>query len=349
MLICSLVIVGAGCGQKRTVDRAFYYWKTILDASPKERETLQSLQVKKLYLKFFDVVWNPVAHRPDPSEKLEITPDALEWLKQDSMEIIPSIFISNDCLQQISPMAVDELGERINYLLAGMLNLDGIYAVKEIQIDCDWSEATREKYFALLRYLKALPLFISAQLTTTVRLHQCLNQEKLGIPPVNRGLLLCYNMGNLKSIETGNSILDAENLKPYTAYIGRYPLPLDLALPLYEWKVLFRNNSFTGLIQNLPDDRLDNPVLVQKEGNQSVILKDTLLYGYELKKGDVIRTEKSRYEEIIGATKLLSPILKSPRFTVTLFHLDARVLAQFNTDQLRDIYQSLEEKKQKSE
>jgi hypothetical protein len=343
LLISVSLLFALSCTQKRSTDRAFYYWRTILSANEKEMGTLKELKAKRLYVKFYDVIWDERNNRPDPVAKIQITPNALNRIQQDSIEVIPVVFITNDCLKRISPDATDELSERINYLLAGMLNNAGITRVTEIQLDCDWTEETRDKYFALLKYIKTLPLFINNTLSATIRLYQCKYKEKTGIPPVNRGLLMCYNMGNLKASQTGNSILDTEEMLKYTAQLKQYPLPLDIALPIFEWKVLFRKDQFYALITNLPDHILADSGVARTDGNYRELLMDTVLYGYPLKKGDRIRTEKSNYAEIEKAAKAISPLISTPRFTISLFHLDSALLTQYKPNELESIYRSFDQ------
>ena len=150
---------------------------------------------------------------------------------------------------------------------------------------------------------------------------------------------MCYNMGNLKDSKTGNSILEANELEKYIENLNSYPLPLDIALPLFEWKVLFRNNQFDGIISNISDSALAG--VATASGNNYTFNKDTLLVGYPFRKGDVLRVEKSSYNEIIKTANLLSPKLRTEEFTLSLFHLDSTVLSKFSKNELETIYNSL--------
>ena len=336
-----LAIMNISCKQERKTTRAFYYWKSAFTIDGTQKKILTDLQVKKLYIKLFDVTWNQEQEKPVPASKIGFDPNALSWLKQSGTEIIPTISISNETLEKIRLETTNELGERINSLLQNFLGEYGINNIKEIQIDYDWTAASKDKYFELLKYLKMLPLFINRQLSVTIRLYQCKNYNSTGIPPVNRGLLMCYNMGNLKNPETTNSILDAAELKNYINNVNAYPLPLDIALPLFEWNVLFRKNEFSGVITNLPDSFLLNSLLFRNNKNKYELLTDTVLNGYELKKGDILRKETSEFEEILKSTAALSPLLMTPDFTISLYHLDSLPLSKFKKAELETIYNSL--------
>lgn len=335
------LVVGAGCApQERKTSRAFYFWKSALKADSTEQQALRRHQVKDLYVKFFDVTWNTQLEKPEPAAKILIDSASKAFFKKENINLIPTVFITNETLENIIPDAVNKLGERIYYLLSGLLDENDLLNIKEVQFDCDWTESTRDKYFELLRYMKMLPKLADKKMSVTIRLYQCKYKDKAGIPPANRGLLMCYNMGNLKNPQTKNSILETTELQQYIGNLNDYPLPLDIALPLFDWTVLFRQGQYTGLISNLPSSFLDSN-LCKTDGNYKEMQVDTLLNGYELKKGDRLREEKSSYEEIMKAAAALKPQLITPEFKVVLYHLDATVLKKYSTDELEKIYSSL--------
>jgi len=178
-------------------------------------------------------------------------------------------------------------------------------------------------------------------LSATIRLHQVKYSAKTGIPPVNRGLLMVYNMGNLKDPSAVNSILDVEELKKYITNLHGYPLPLDVALPLFSWTVLFRDNSFKGLFNDLTREDLSGPSIHQITDNRFEILRDTSIKGYELRARDVLRVEESKYDQIISAVNTISALLPSDALRVSLFHLDSLILRKYTSHDLESIYNSL--------
>ena len=257
-VLVSITIVS--CNEKRKdrqIERSFYYWKSVLNLTEFERRRLDSLDVKTIYLKFFDVDWDEEGKKPVPVAKLQAPRGKL----QGGISIIATVFITNACIQKIDSSQIEKLAENIYSLIVEIKESIGLDSIPEIQIDCDWTETSKEKYFRLLNNIKLQITNSSSEasakegtkLSCTIRLHQVKYISKSGIPPVDRGLLMCYNMGNLKDPATKNSILETDELKKYTGNLSNYPLPLDIALPLFDWKVLYRNNFYTGLIQNLPE------------------------------------------------------------------------------------------------
>jgi len=67
-LACSI-----SCNEKRserTVERSFYYWKSVFTLTRFEEQRLDSLEVKTLYIKFFDVDWDEESRSPVPVQTI---------------------------------------------------------------------------------------------------------------------------------------------------------------------------------------------------------------------------------------------------------------------------------------
>ena len=340
-ILLLFLIVFASCNLAskkgdRKIDRAFYYWKSNFRISDAERKAIDTLKVQTIYLKFFDVDWNSNTGAPLPVAQLRITDSS--YIQSRRISIIPVIFITNECIYKIDPAQVNELAQKITSLTKSIEENYTLTNISEIQIDCDWTASTREKYFSLLNRLKALNS--NVVFSATIRLHQIKFSEKTGVPPVSRGMLMCYNMGNLTNIETRNSILEMGELKKYTGNLHNYPLPLDVALPLFDWKVLFRKGKFIGLIEGLPDSLLTVTAFFKK-GNRFIAAKDTTAGGYDFKAGDLLRNEESNYKDVLEAATLLSEKVSSSVLRISLYHLDPVILNKYSTHEIENIYNAL--------
>jgi hypothetical protein len=320
--------------EKRKTERSYYYWKSVFALSDHEKHVVDSLHVSTLYLKFFDVDWNDAIQQPNPVAQVRINDTGF----LNKRNIIPVVFITNECIAKIDLQQSGVLAEKIDKLVKEVITINKLSNINEIQIDCDWTSTSKEKYFALLTRLSALvkPWKISA----TIRLHQVKYVSKSGIPPVDKGLLMCYNMGNLKDPSTQNSIIDREELKKYIGGLSKYPLPLDVAFPLFDWKVLFRNNHYAGLVQHLSNNVLNNGI-AEKKGNQFLLLKDTVLAGFSFKKNDILRDEQSDYSTVLSAAKEINDRLAEKKINVSLYHLDSITLSKYNIHELENIYNSI--------
>lgn len=315
---------------EKKVTRSFYYWKSVFNLTGFEKKRMDSLQVKNIYLKFFDVDLDPSSGNAIPVAKLQVK----DKLLLSTYHIVPTVFITNTAIQQIDSSKVKLLAGKIYELIKDICKVNEIINPEEIQIDCDWTVSTGMKYFSLLQKIKEIS---KTRISATVRLHQIKFLSKAGVPPVDRGMLMCYNMGNLKNPDTKNSIIETGELLKYVSNLSTYPLPLDIALPLFDWKVLFRNKTFKGLVENIPGDVFTNSFTHINE-ERIEILKDTLLAGYELKKGDILRTEDSNIAEVTATAIEINKRLKNSQVNVALYHLDSVTLNKFNTNELESIF-----------
>lgn len=73
-------------------------------------------------------------------------------------------------------------------------------------MDCDWTPATKDRYFNFLREVKRQQPTVL--LSVAVRLHQYRDRTSSGIPPADRGLLMCYNMAPVQERAPANAIYD---------------------------------------------------------------------------------------------------------------------------------------------
>jgi hypothetical protein len=320
----------------RNVERSFYYWKSNFKLSDTEKQTLSALDVKVIYLKFFDVSWDDVSSSVVPIAQVHMSDSV--YLRTSALQIIPTIFITNECIFKINSAQTKLLAEKISTLTKNIIANNGLQNIHEIQIDCDWTASTKGKYFSILNELQALDKTVN--FSATIRLHQIKYLDKTGVPPVVRGMLMCYNMGNLTNIETKNSILETKELQKYIGDLQHYPLPLDVALPLFDWKVLFRDGKFKSLINDMPDAIL-NTAIFKKNGNAFTALHDSLIFGYDVKKDDMLRNEQCDYEDILKSAKLISEKVANTKLRVSLYHLDTVTLKKYSTHEMENIFNAL--------
>ncbi|MEZ4952763.1 MAG: hypothetical protein R2825_04215 [Saprospiraceae bacterium] len=328
----------------RTFSPAFYHWQTQLKISSTERQLMDSLNIKKLYVKFFDIDINE-NNEPVPNAVVEIDSHLII-----DLEIIPTIFITNRTFINIPKKKVEKLAENIFNKLIELFSLLPSTVNRqpfEIQFDCDWTQTTRDNYFYFLNYFKSklIPTNMSGQnskLSATIRLHQLKYPDQTGLPPVDKGMLMFYNMGELDNWETENSILDiriAERYLPPIHHspftIHHYPLPLDLALPIFKWGVIFRNNELVYLINNLSEKEIqDTARFTNLAENRYEVKRSTYLEGYYLYAGDLIRLEgvdRTLLEDVSARLSKFSKLEKPEQkeCIISFYHLDTTTLSSF--------------------
>lgn len=330
-----------GCQpEKVQITPAFYHWQTNFELSKTEINYLNALSIQKIYPKFFDVDWDfnkqgPVALAPIsmPSE----LPSAVALI-----EIIPTVFITNRTLVQLPTEKLPDLAEKIIQKLTAHMEAFEPNKIQEIQFDCDWSQSTKAKYFSLLTLLNNTFEARGIYLSATIRLHQIKYAHKTGVPPVKRGVLMYYNMGEVQKETTVNSILDNAIGAKYLSKLADYPLPLDVALPLFQWGVLFRKDKMIKLLNQLSTTALvDTQRFTQINKNHWEVIKSTYLNGVYLYKGDKIRLEKSELTDLKKAAELLQKQSKIENRSIIFYHLDSTVLRHFKVEDLAAIINQL--------
>ncbi len=312
---------------------AFYYWKSTVQLSDKERITIDSNHVRKLYVKFFDVDWQQT---PVPKAIVHFQ----DSLLVKSCEIVPVIYVTNRTLLNANVAQTDTLAKQIHQKINQLAQKYFIH-FDEIQLDCDWSPKSQRKYFRLLSEIKKL-FRADLTLSATIRLHQIKYADQTGIPPVDRGMLMCYNVADWKKVATKNSIFDTEVIGSYLGNLEAYPLPLDVALPLFRWTAIYRNNRFVAFVNNLDNQRIKQYSFLQKtkEANRFVVLADTSALGLSLRRGDLFRTESANFHDLLITIEVLRKRIQNQNLTFALYHLDQPTLTYYSDDQVSQLFQA---------
>ncbi|WP_281297966.1 hypothetical protein [Flavobacterium limnophilum] len=214
---------------------SFYYWKTIFKLSPLEKSTLKDNQVKKLYIRYFDIDWNAKSNNPFPQSPIRFEENPKDFT------IVPVVYIKNKVLLNQNIDVLD-LAQKTNDFIQ-QINTKSQVSCQEIQIDCDWTLASRDNYLKFIDYFKKIS---GKKLSATIRLHQIKYFKKTKIPNVDKGVLMYYNMGKIAP-DSLNSIYDRNIANRYLESLKKYPLSINIALPIYSWAVHIRDGKVIGL------------------------------------------------------------------------------------------------------
>lgn len=284
-ILLMLVISCVNTSTKTNPKLSFYYWKTSFVLDQVERETLQNLAVNKLYIRYFDVgLKNGTAVPISPIVFKDTVPQ---------LEVVPVIYIKNEVVLS-DKLDVKKLANQVvDFVL--QINEHNNIDCQEIQIDCDWSLTSKDRFFSLLEQLrKETEMKISA----TIRLHQVKYAAKTGVPPVDRGVLMHYNMGRIAS-DSLNSIYDRTIAQKYHSGLKDYPLHLDYALPIYSWVVHSRNDQVIRLVSRLRvSDLKEQEALAQQSASQFVVKREASMFGFVFQKDDHLKVESVSAEQL---------------------------------------------------
>ncbi|MCB9222896.1 MAG: hypothetical protein R2780_13475 [Crocinitomicaceae bacterium] len=306
LLIFVLFLVS--CVEDPSIERGFYHWKQELDLTKEDKAFLNDIGAEYLYVKYFDVIW-----KDDQAIPVSI----LNVKNKPKQEVVPVVFITPDVFSNLDSSGVEDLAKKVGKKIRDVNHK--LSNFEEIQIDCDWMPSIKDKYFYFLSKLGQE--FEGSILSATIRLYQYKYPDLAGVPPVDKGLLMYYNMGDFSEYRERNSILNNKTGKQYLGS-GDYPLPMDIALPNFRWSLLFRQGNFKQICPNFTETQLNDQELFTKMGNNKFIFNmDTVMYDTYFRYGDELRYESCSEEELLLAVDLLKKEIGSEKIRVLIYDL----------------------------
>lgn len=323
------------------VERATYYWKSASPHPGEIKKLVQDHKITTVYAKYFEVGYNDVQGNY-PFSKTSLTSTELS----QNTNIIPTVFIKNEIFKYNSNKQLDQLADNIVFLISkyNREKFEGIKEFEEIQIDCDWTKSTQVKYFYFLTKIKELS---QKKISCTLRLYPFAYPDVMGIPPVDKATLMCYNLIKPLSDPDKNSILDIQELKKYLKKDKKYPLHLDIALPIFHWAHWYQNNQFIGLV-NLNEKEISSFSKQLSDPNKLMwyeITEDKFInYETYLRKGDVLKCEQIHPKTMLMAISLLKEHIDfNETITVSLFDIQQKQFNQYTHEEISTFYDTFTE------
>lgn len=310
---------------------SFYYWKVSPDTADLSPTLLKQFQVKELYIKLAEINYDEAQNAVYPLSKLT---RVQVYKELDKITFIPVIFMANKALQHSDSAAIKLLAYRSFLLIkdySRLLSPDSAAFFSQVQIDCDWTKETKDKYFYYLLELKKHLHQQNSSLSVTLRLYPYKYPAIMGVPPADRAMLMCYNLDNVRLTQTQNSILDLATLEKYLQGKQQYPLALDAALPLFDWYAWYRNEQFMGLVYTSELEDLkynDYATTILEDSAKKLILTQEITVGNKyLRAGDILRKEYISQQMLEQADQLLHQKTKVEK--ITFFHFDRQLLKKY--------------------
>jgi len=235
IVLLSALALSACTSPERKPSVAFFYWKNRFALTAEEAAFLDSTNCRTLYIKFLDIARDE-AGTVRPYTLLEVA----DTLGCGGRTLIPCVFLTNSVFVAIKPDEIEALARKTALALENVGQQFPQPSFSEVQLDCDWTERTREAFFLFSKKIKRY-LPPSTRVSATLRLHQYKFPQRTGVPPVDRALLMLYNTGNIHDPNEVNSIFQPGAALRYVQGVPqRYPLPLDVALPAFAWTLVYR-------------------------------------------------------------------------------------------------------------
>jgi len=310
---------------------SFYYWRTSLKLDSQEQQTLYKQCNGPLYIRYFDIDFLPQDSTPVPISPL------VSDTNMPNMNIVPVVYIKNRVLQKLDTAGIEALLRRINRLV-NHINQTLHTSPTAIQFDCDWTDNTRNNYFLLLSRYKAL---YAQSVSATIRLHQVKYPLRTGIPPVDNGILMYYNMGNIDTSAT-NSIYDASIAGRYIESLKTYPLALDVALPIFAWAQLIRDGRVVKLLNKMNYQHFENDSNFVRVANDRFKVKNAGFHGgYYFKENDLIKTEHITEKDLLEMVAQVNKNSNHKIQNLILYDLDKENLVLYDKNSFKKILDHL--------
>ena len=303
------------CSKKEPANPAFYYWRTQFKLSETEKKCLATNDVKQLFVRYFDV---ELRH----GQPFPVAPIHFSHVVK-GQQIIPVVFIKNEVFLSKSTDVADLTTKMLR--LIHQINKVNHVAVKEIQLDCDWSLESRDAYMKFLTLIKKQS---KLRVSVTIRLHQVKYFKETRVPPVDYGVLMFYNMGQLTAKGT-NSIYDISIAKKYLYHLKDYPLKLSIALPIFSWYVHSRAGNVVQLISKLDKKTFENNVNFEVNGNTILVKHNVMFEGFYFQANDQLRLEEISKETLEEMSDLLSDKLSDKPEHILFYDLDYKNIKNY--------------------
>ena len=331
LFLFSIFLITVSCSEPSVnIKHGIYFWENDTPSLSSENSAaLDSLSIQKLYIKIFEVDRVSGENKPIAKSSLHLTTSEIK-----NRELIPCIYMLNKVFIESSKDELDELAENVAHLTEKYLNeklsSKGKLNYSEIQIDCDWSAKSQGNYFYFLRKIKKLT---DKKISCTLRLYPYKYHEEMGVPPCDRAMLMCYNLLNPIRNPRKNTILDIGEMSKYLDTKFDYPIPLDVALPVYSWLQCYDRDRFKGVIHGPIEEYTE--LLSYDRDLWYNLQADTVISNLYLRKGDRIKLERVSKNELSEAVEIIkaSGVLKSDA-VFSYFHLSSQELKYYGYEKL---------------
>lgn len=296
--------------QHENPTNAIYHWKSVFNPTAEELAFLEEHDIGRIYIKMFDVSLVYDEYVRSATIPAPIATTRFVAPIPEGVEVIPTTYITIEALRAMEGEEA-VYAEIIADRLLAMASYNECGEIDEVQFDCDWTDYTFDIYAALTAHAEEYLNDMGIDLSITIRMHQVDDSE---FPAADRGVLMLYNTGAVKSPQTRNSILDVVDIMPYMRN-GRseaLDIPLDYAYPTFGWGVKFRDGQFHSLVSDPAKATLGE--------------------------GETMREERPTVEEVLLVKGIVEQALGKPYQSNIIYHLDEEELKNYTNDEISEIF-----------
>lgn len=250
-----------------------------------------------------------------------------------NIRIIPVVFITNQVFEHIRTDSIQGLANSVYHLISE-INRSQQINTSEAQFDCDWTESTKDRFFLFLKDYKILSNQI---ISSTIRLHQIKYPRRLGVPPVDYGVLMFYNMGKIEG-DASNSIYEKSIAESYDPAIQNYSLSLDLALPIFSWALLIRDGKVIHLLNKMSFSDFENlPNFRRVQDNRYLVEKPVFAGGYYFMRSDEVKVEWVSADDLKEIVDQVNKYSNHKIRNLIFYDLDKKNLKLYENEVFKEI------------
>lgn len=298
--------------------------------SPQEKEVFTCNSVQKIYVRYFDVDQPKGQAEPLPVSPVSLNRDAAAY------NIVPVVYIKNRVFLQKDSSAIAQLAQNVFHLI-NKIDSSVSFHPAEIQFDCDWTENTAKPYFYFIIAFKQIT---GDTISATIRLHQVKYQSVTGVPPVDKAVLMFYNMGEI-SAGSQNSIYEKSIADRYTSYLKHYKLPLDFALPIFGWGQQIRDGKVIHLLNKININAFRTDTNFTALNDRRLRAKYSFFKaGYYFKENDLVKLESVSEKELLQMAEDLGRNYKKQINTVIFYDIDTINLNRYGKNVFKKVASS---------
>lgn len=327
-LIFFYLVLFSACQTKQPVPAvSFYYWKTYFNLSQYEQQVLQQNKVDTLWLRYFDVDIAPQDSLAKPISVIRF--DSLP-VKQ---YIVPVIYLKNRVFERLDTTAIAQLSQQVQGLVSQISQHKNLQPA-QIQFDCDWTDKTQNKFFYFLQRYKTQS---KQRISATIRLHQVKYSDQTGVPPVDYGVLMFYNMGSIDT-SRNNSIYEKQNAQKYITSLQNYPLQLDVALPIFSWGIQIREGKVVQLLNKMYVQDFENdPHFVKIAPNRFSTQQANFKGGYYFLVDDEVKIENISPANLTEMANMIQLNSRKSINNLIFYDLDSLNIANYEKTTFRQV------------
>ncbi len=333
-ILAVMLLAAASCAQRGELPapaNAVYWWKTVWSPDSAEYGFIARHKIEKIYMRFFDVVPATNSTTPQPVATIKINAPTA------NLKIIPTVFITESCMN----LNIDKMPKMLAYRVLQMCETNDIVDVDEIQIDCDWTSSSQQKYFDFLSRLREILHGKGIRLSATIRMHQL----RMAPPPVDYGTLMVYNTASLTQLPLRtNPILSYSDALPYIKNIKNYDLALCAAYPDFSYNLLYSDNlALRAILYN--EDTADSSKYRRISDNEYISIANRLTPNSpepgsgitQINYGDHLMIYKADFEQIEKTKAAIEGIRPDIAAQTIIYDLNSRNINNLTNEQYEKI------------